>query len=54
LLIAERGVDSLDRDAGGAGDVGDRGTAVSLAYEKVVHGLNDPPPSFARLLLAQR
>ena len=50
-LVAERGVNRLDRDPGIAGDVSDRGCAISLSHEKVVGSLDDPLPGFARLFL---
>jgi hypothetical protein len=46
VLVAECGLDRR-----GAGDFGDRGTAVSHVHEKVAPGLDDPLPALRRLLL---
>ncbi len=51
-LVAEGGVDRLDRHAGGAGDVGHGGAAVALLDEQVAGRPHDRRPGLLRLCLA--
>ena len=48
-LVAERGVDRLDRHARGAGDVGDRRAAVALLDEQLARGPHDRATGLRRL-----